>query len=270
MLAASSINKHGVTQRLATSPANFVNPFKSHEDLAGSVRKLNHAAARFCENQTNMYSGAFEMLKRFWRTFKRRLLIGASIFLLVSNVGILGFAELESGVFQVSYATAEKMRYTIWFLLIGLLNAETGARGYLITGDEIYLSPYSIGIQSVSDQLRVLRLLPLDEIERAEATELASLVNKQLAELANLVDQQRAQGRDTAGLRFKTGVDKVGLDTLRSFIDRTTGDIAASMVMLQHRSKDYLDVTVYCILFAAFWIYSIILLSARQRHGEEP
>ena len=80
----------------------------------------------------------------------------------------------------------------------------------------------------MSDQLRVLRLLPLDEIERAEATEPASLVNKQLAELANLVDQQRAQGRDTAGLRFKTGVDKVGLDTLRSSIDRTTGDIAAS------------------------------------------
>ena len=136
------------------------------------------------------------MLKRFWRTFKRRLLIGASIFLLVTNVGILGFAELELGVFQVSYATAEKMRYTIWFLLIGLLNAETGARGYLITGDEIYLSPYSIGIQSVSDQMRVLRLLPLDEIQRAEATELASLANMQLVELANLVDQQsRARSR---------------------------------------------------------------------------
>jgi CHASE3 domain sensor protein len=210
------------------------------------------------------------MLKRFWQIFKRRLLIGASIFLLVSNVGILGFAGLESGVFQVSYATTEKMRYTVWFLLIGLLNAETGVRGYLITGDEIYLSPYFIGIQSVSDQIGVLRLLPLDEIQRAEAMELASLANKQLVELANLVDQQRAQGRDAAGLRFKTGVDKVGLDTLKSLIDRTTGDIAESMVVLQHRSKDYLDITVYCVLFAAFWIYAIILIAARQAHGEEP
>ena len=136
------------------------------------------------------------MLKRFWQTFKRRLLIGASIFFLISNVGILVFAGLESGVFQVSYATAEKMRYTIWSLLIGLLNAETGVRGYLITGDELYLDPYCIGVQSVSDQMRVLRLLPLDEIQRAEATELASLANKQLEELANLVDQHaRARSR---------------------------------------------------------------------------
>ena len=103
------------------------------------------------------------MFKRLWQAFKLRLLIGASVLFLVSNLGIVAFAGLESGVFQTSYATTEKMGYTTWSLLIGLLNAETGARGYLITGDEIYLGPYYIGVQSVSDQMRVLRLLPLDE-----------------------------------------------------------------------------------------------------------
>ena len=210
------------------------------------------------------------MFKRLWQTFKLRLLIGASALFLVSNLGIVAFAGLESGVFQTSYATTEKMGYTTRSLLIGLLNAETGASGYLITGDEIYLGPYYIGVQSVSDQMRVLRLLPLDENQRAEATELASLTSKQLVELANLVDQQRAQGRDAAVLRFKTGADKVGLDTLRSFIDRTTGDMAESMVMLQRKSKNYLDITTYCVLFAAFWIYIIIVLVSRQPHGEKP
>ncbi len=117
--------------------------------------------------------------------------------------------------------------------------------------------------------MRVLRLLPLDEIQRAEAAELASLTNKQLDELASLVDQQRAQGRDAAGLRFKTGADKVGLDTLRSFIDRTTGDMAESIVTLQRRSKDYRDITAYCVLFGAFWFYVIILLATRRPRGEE-
>ena len=195
--------------------------------------------------------------------------MGTSVVLLIANVAIVSFAALESSVFQTSYVNAEKMRYTTWSLLIGVLNAETGVRGYLITGDEIYLGPYYIGVKSVSDQMRVLRLLPLNEIERAEAAELASLTNKQLDELASLVDQQRAQGRDAASQRFKTGADKVGLDTLRSFIDRTTGDMAESIITLQRRSKDYRDITAYCVLFGAFWFYVIILLATRRPRGEE-
>ena len=107
-------------------------------------------------------------------------------------------------------------------------------------------------------------------IQRAEAIELASLTSKQLVELANLVDQQRAEGQDAAVLRFKTGADKVGLDTLRSYIDRTTGDMTESMVMLQRTSKSYLEITTYCILFAAFWIYIIIVLVSRRPQGEKP
>ena len=82
-------------------------------------------------------------------------------------------------------------------------------------------------------------------------------------------DQQRAQGRDAASQRFKTGADKVGLDTLRSFIDRTTGDMAEFIITLQRRSKDYRDITAYCVLFGAFWFYVIILLATRRPRGEE-
>jgi CHASE3 domain sensor protein len=89
------------------------------------------------------------LFNQLWQAFKRRLLIGASVLLLAFNLGIVAFAGLELGVFQTSRATTEKLGYTTRSLLIGLLNAETGARGYLITGDEIYLGPYYIGVQSI-------------------------------------------------------------------------------------------------------------------------
>jgi hypothetical protein len=98
--------------------------------------------------------------------------------------------------------------------------------------------------------------------------ELASLTEKQMEELASLVDQMRTQGGDTAGVRFKTGADKVGLDRLRSFIDRTTGDLSESMVLLQRNARNYLDISGYCVLFGAFWIYVIILLAAPQPYGQ--
>jgi CHASE3 domain sensor protein len=205
-----------------------------------------------------------------WQAFKLRLLIGVSVLFLVSNLGIVAFAGLESGVFQTSHATTEKLGYTTRSLLIGLLNAETGARGYLITGDEIYLGPYYIGVQSANNQMRVLRLLPLDENQRAEAVELASLTSKQLVELANLVDQQRMQGRNAAVRRFKTGIDKVGLDTVRSYVDRTMGDMAESMVMLQRTYMNYSEIATYCVLFATFWIYIIIMLVSHRPHGGKP
>jgi CHASE3 domain sensor protein len=238
--------------------------------LTESLEQRPTPFTRSWQNQPNTFSGAFKLFNQLWQAFKRRLLIGASVLLLAFNLGIVAFAGLELGVFQTSRATTEKLGYTTRSLLIGLLNAETGARGYLITGDEIYLGPYYIGVQSVNNQMRLLRLLPLDENQRAEAVELSSLTSKQLVELADRVDQQRVQGRDAAVLRFKAGTDKVGLDTLRSYVDRTMSDMAESMEMLQRISKNYSDIATYCILFAAFWIYIIIMLVSRQPHGGKP
>jgi hypothetical protein len=78
-----------------------------------------------------------------------------------------------------------------------------------------------------------------------------------------------AQGRDAAGQHFKTGIDKVGMDTPRSFVDRATGDMAEPIVTLQRRSKGYRDITAYCMLCGVFWSYAIIPLAARRPRGKE-
>jgi CHASE3 domain sensor protein len=110
--------------------------------------------------------------------------------------------------------------------------------------------------------------LPLDEIQHGEVAQLTVLTNKQLDELASLLDIRRRQGRDAARQHAETGADKVGLDTLRSFTDRTIEDLAETMVRLERRSRDYQVIATYCVLFGAFWLYVIILLAAPHSQGE--
>jgi CHASE3 domain sensor protein len=204
------------------------------------------------------------MLARFWHSYSRPSLMGVAAALLISNVFVVWLAQLQLNELREPYVTAEKMRATANSLLIGVLNAEVGARGFLITGDEIYLGPYATGVALVKDQLRTLSVLPLDQIQRGRLAQVELMTNSQLDELTNLVRLQRERGGDVAAVHFQTGADKVGLETLRSFIDRTMVDLSNTIATMQQRSKDYQTISSYSVIFAAFWLYLAILLAANS------
>ena len=208
-----------------------------------------------------------------FRQLRRSIIDGSfitvSVICLLCNVYVVWLTGLESDALQKSYATAEKLRETTRSVLIAVLNAETGAVGYLMSSDELYLSPYYSGTASVGDQLTSLRFLSLDEEQRSIVTHLASLTNTHLEELGTLVDLQRRLGRDAAERRLQMGAGKIGLDTLRAYMDRVTGDLSETMASLQRRSHNYLDISTYSVLFAAFWLYMVIFLAARNPHGDK-
>jgi len=202
-----------------------------------------------------------------WRHHRRPVLIGATLVFLISNISVVGLAEFQLNILQEESVTIEKMHDATNSLLIGLLGAEAGTRGYLVTANEIYLSPYHAGLASIQDQIKALSRLPLDEIQRAKIRELVVMTMRQLDELGSLVKLQREQGGYAAGLRLQTGIDKGGLDTLRSFVDRELNELADAEITVQRRSRNYEDIVAYCVMFGAFWLYLIILL-VRQPGGE--
>jgi CHASE3 domain sensor protein len=176
-------------------------------------------------------------------------------------------AQFQLRDLRDAYVTDEKLRDTAETLLVGLLGAEVGARGFLITGDEIYLSPYHTGVALVGDQVRTYSLLSLDEARRGKIAQVVTMTNGQLAELATLVRLQREHGQTFSAERFQSGVDKMGLETLKSFIERTVADLSNAMDALQGRSKDYQTISGYCVMFAAFWLYVIIFLAVSQNRN---
>lgn len=101
-------------------------------------------------------------------------------------------------------------------VLHDLENAETGQRGYLLTGDEIYLAPYRHGISDLDDT--ILRLQQ-DVAGDGRSLELVRRIEHaktdKVGELARTIELLRSGNRDAAIALVQTNEGKRYMDDLR-------------------------------------------------------
>lgn len=81
---------------------------------------------------------------------------------------------------------------------VGLLNAETGQRGFLLTGEEIYLEPYDRGISETRKYLDQLKAETKDPNDVGRVGVIAPIVEKKLAEMAQTISLAKTGKRDEA------------------------------------------------------------------------
>jgi signal transduction histidine kinase len=109
---------------------------------------------------------------------------------------------------------AQEMRDSVTKLLQHVLDAETGQRGYLLTGDPKYLAPYDTATTDINQTLDTLRRLytPYQD-ELAEFNGLSHSVSRKLAEM-DLSVHMRKQGNEEAW-KFVLTTD-VGMDQMNA------------------------------------------------------
>jgi PAS domain S-box-containing protein len=106
-------------------------------------------------------------------------------------------------------------------LLLQMLNAETGARGYIIAKNEALLDPYKQAIEQVPIELQKLdSLLPDDfSAQSQRLQEISRIAQQRLVLMAKIIsltqDQQRSDSPQVIGLLLE---GKVAMDRLRSAI----------------------------------------------------
>ena len=88
-------------------------------------------------------------------------------------------------------------------LLSAVTDAETGQRGFALTGNEAFLEPYLAVRDGISGQLEELRRLASVSAAGRNLDALAPLVDAKLAELAQVIELRR--NGDTAGVLAVTG-----------------------------------------------------------------
>jgi CHASE3 domain sensor protein len=104
-------------------------------------------------------------------------------------------------------------------------DAETGQRGYLLTGQDEYLEPYRSSIAVVRATLADLRNLTADSPRHQKRIEEAiPLVDGKLAELARTVELRRTQGAQAALSEVLTGEGKHEMDELRRVLGEIEGE----------------------------------------------
>jgi signal transduction histidine kinase len=101
-----------------------------------------------------------------------------------------------------------------------LQNAETGQRGFLLTGEERYLEPYNNALPQIPDLLERFNtvLKPYHEADAPVAALNAGVADK-LAELAQTIALQRAGKRDEAMAIVETDRGKDAMDTARTLFE---------------------------------------------------
>ena len=104
-------------------------------------------------------------------------------------------------------------------LLSTMEDAETGQRGYLLTGDDGYLQPYRSALSKQSLARQDLRQLTADNSgQQARVGKLDRLVETKLSGLSRIIALYRTEGRDAALVAVGTGEGKRVMDEIRGLL----------------------------------------------------
>jgi CHASE3 domain sensor protein len=121
-----------------------------------------------------------------------------------------------------------------------LKDAETGQRGFLITGQDRYLEPYNNALKDIEKSLDRLKSLTSDNPTQQERIEKVKVqINLKLEELLETITLRRTKGFDAALAVVLTDKGKKVMDEIRSILDQMKNTETA----LEKRDKENLETT---------------------------
>ena len=154
------------------------------------------------------------------RLLPLRVLLPLALGVIVS-LGVLGFAEI--GYRRLEYANramsaALEMETAVNETLALIGEAESGQRGFLLTGDPTYLKPYNAALPKIDHAFGRLRDLVSSngtEAMNSNATQLNGLIGKKLNELESTLALNERSGREAAFQLIDTGLGQRLMDEIR-------------------------------------------------------
>src|SRR5690349_10727043 len=164
------------------------------------------------------------------RTFDRGVLVGIGLVvaLLVVNAGFAfrNTRQLDEDAGWVAH-THEVMDLTAGVLL-ALVDAETGQRGFLLTGQEEFLQPYHAALARLDGTLADLKDKTRDNPRQQDRIErLGQMAAAEVALLRQGIDLRR-KGADEAQLALAARRGKEQMDAIRDLaadMEREEGDL---------------------------------------------
>jgi signal transduction histidine kinase/CheY-like chemotaxis protein/CHASE3 domain sensor protein len=150
-------------------------------------------------------------------------------FFAIALIGILSYRNLISRSDAADLMNHTKQVEQQIYLVQGdVINAETGQRGFLLTGRESYVEPFEAARAQLPGDLLVLRQLTLDNIDHQLAVSaLTPLIQGKLDELGETIRHKRAG--DTSG-----AIEIVMSDRGKNYADKIR-EIVTTMLGNEHK-----------------------------------
>ena len=144
-------------------------------------------------------------------------------------------------------------------LRAGLIDAETGQRGYIISGEERYLEPYTNARPVITTKLDELVRLTTDDTERAaRLSSLQPLITKRLDNLSEGIAARRQQGAVGAISLAQEGQGKIVMDRVRHIVSELQN---REEILLATRSAEAeFNASITHVTFAVATFLNVCLL----------
>jgi PAS domain S-box-containing protein len=220
------------------------------------------------------------------RSANSRGLRGAAIIafivapLLAAISGLLMFGELRATraqqvLIEHSFRTREQVQRVFSLMQ----DAETGQRGYVITGQADFLEPYSRAVTQIDLELVRLEVLAAEiPDQRPALLELRRHTHQKLREMGTVITIRDREGAAAAFARVAEGRGKTQMDVIRTLIEqlRTASDehLHRQQEIADRRAaQTYLVAAFGLLLLGASIIVAALLVVSqfrlRQRLSEE-
>jgi signal transduction histidine kinase len=147
--------------------------------------------------------------------------------------------------------------------LSALKDAETGERGYLLTGDEPYLDPYKTGIVEVQQHFDSLRSLTADNArQQRRIAALAPLIATRLERLRKGIEAFRTAGPEAARESVRGGEGRRSMDAIRWIVAQMTAEETALLRQRSQISRASGRTVLWTISLANLLLTGLVLLAA--------
>jgi len=184
----------------------------------------------------------------------------------------------KSTTAAVRIETAQQTRAAVDILLQQVLEAETGQRGYLLTGDARYLAPYTKATAEIGKSMDTLReLVTPNPDQLKEFLILSEHVSRKLAEMELSVRMRQKGNEDTWKFVLSTDVGKEQMDAIHEQSDRMIASSIENMGVNQPKIREALQLSrlgvflmalVGLLVFTKYLLQTYALLASSQREQE--
>ena len=154
--------------------------------------------------------------------------------------------------------------------LLQLQDAETGQRGFIITGDESYLAPFEAGRNKLVEVLSHLSGLVSDNAEQqARIKDLKFLADGKLGELQDTIVTRKQEGLEPARRKVIGSAGKETMDRIRSVAaDMRTAEtnlFEARLASARFAEQMMILVAIVCVALSLAGRFGAFLIQERQR-----
>jgi diguanylate cyclase (GGDEF)-like protein/PAS domain S-box-containing protein len=201
---------------------------------------------------------------------KTKRLIWGAVLALVTVMALLSYFSARRYVAAVS---AVEHTLSVEMALGGTLSlltdAETGQRGFLLTGDTQFLEPYAAANRDIPAKLAHLHdLLGSDPEQLAHLRSVKQIVGDKFEFIETTIEVRRAQDLMQALLLVKGGRGKQLMDALRVQLERMSKQEAQTLALRKHEADGAERTAIWAVAIGSLATGALALLSLFTTHRD--